>query len=469
MIKKINHAKAAKNITFIDIFACKPPFIKFQDKMSWRGKLRLDRLLFELISLVDYLFFKIKERTSQSKSFFTKKNTEYGINKYTIEDILISELTGGANVGMEMILYAITNNISELFAEIIISESAIKRKLLLRLSIYSTIYETKTNLYKSIYKKIDHEYIHYYGKSNSGDDVLGNKSIFIAPSIKTQIRYLLLQSQFFSIKLLKRLMGKGKYIWEIGYFDIRNLNKINYIKNPPNSFLADPFPVVLNEKLYIFCEKYDGIIKKGEIVVIICNEKNYDVHTIISESFHLSFPFIFKYNGAFYMCPESSQITEIRLYKCVEFPNIWNYHQTIIKSINAVDPIIFEHGNLWWLFASEADALQQDQYINLVIYYSESPFSADWVKHPASPVISSTMGGRNAGFYKLNKKMIRVGQVQGSKTYGQKVKYYEILELTKYLVDIKEVDGYDFGDQLHFSAMHTVNIESNILTFDFCK
>jgi hypothetical protein len=105
----------------------------------------------------------------------------------------------------------------------------------------------------------------------------------------------------------------------------------------------------------------------------------------------------------------------------------------------------------------------------MVIYYSESPFSADWIRHPMSPVISSSIGGRNAGFYRLNKEMIRVGQVQGSKTYGQKVKYYEIIELTKYLVDIKEVEGYDLSDKLHYSAMHTINIESNILTFDFCR
>jgi hypothetical protein len=469
MIKKINHTTAPKNITFIDIFASKLPIIKFHNMKNWRGQLRLNRQFFELISLADYLFFKIKERISKSKSMITQRNTNYRINKFIIEDILLSELKDGVNVGIEMILYAITNNISELFVDIIISESGIKRKLSLRLGVYSTIYETKINLYKSIYKKIDHKGTLKHDESNSRNDGLGNKSIFIAPSIKSQVRYLLLQTQFFSIKFLKRLIGKGKYIWEIGYFDIRNSNKINYIQNPPNSFLADPFPVVLNEKLYIFCEKYDGIKKKGEIAVIICTEKKYNVHTIISEPFHLSFPFVFKYDGVFYMCPESSQITEIRLYKCTEFPNIWNYHQTIIKNINVVDPIIFEHDNLWWLFASEADAVQDDQYINLVIYYGDSPLSADWVRHSMSPVISSTIGGRNAGFYKLNKKMIRVGQVQGSKTYGQKVKYYEILKLTKYLVDIKEVDGYDLSDKLRFSALHTINLESNILTFDFCK
>ena len=52
------------------------------------------------------------------------------------------------------------------------------------------------------------------------------------------------------------------------------------------------------------------------------------------------------------MCPETSDISEIRLYKSINFPFEWKYYKTIMKNINSADNIIFKKNNLWWLFTN---------------------------------------------------------------------------------------------------------------------
>ena len=44
------------------------------------------------------------------------------------------------------------------------------------------------------------------------------------------------------------------------------------------------------------------------------NNKSRFLGKILEEDFHLSFPFIFKFNDTFYMCPETREKKDIRLY-----------------------------------------------------------------------------------------------------------------------------------------------------------
>ena len=68
--------------------------------------------------------------------------------------------------------------------------------------------------------------------------------------------------------------------------------------------------------------------------------------------FHLSYPFIFTVDNELYMCPETGEIREIRLYKCTEFPLRWSFHKTLIKDVSAVDSNIFLFKDRWWLLTN---------------------------------------------------------------------------------------------------------------------
>ena len=54
---------------------------------------------------------------------------------------------------------------------------------------------------------------------------------------------------------------------------------------------------------------------------------------VLEENFHLSFPYIFEYKDKIFMCPETHQKKEIRIYICEDFPLKWKFHKTLIKKL----------------------------------------------------------------------------------------------------------------------------------------
>jgi hypothetical protein len=94
--------------------------------------------------------------------------------------------------------------------------------------------------------------------------------------------------------------------------------------------------------------------QKGHIVVFTIDEtgKLGKPQRIIESSYHLSYPFVFKWEGVYFLVPESSENHTIELYRCVDFPNRWELEKVIMDDITAVDPTLFEHNGKWWLFAN---------------------------------------------------------------------------------------------------------------------
>ena len=89
--------------------------------------------------------------------------------------------------------------------------------------------------------------------------------------------------------------------------------KLKNIPNPKNRFLADPFIVRKDGKNYCFVEDFDYKKNLGQISVYqIDREGHRELGSAISEDFHLSFPYIFEYKNQTFMCPETSDINEIR-------------------------------------------------------------------------------------------------------------------------------------------------------------
>ena len=96
------------------------------------------------------------------------------------------------------------------------------------------------------------------------------------------------------------------------------------IENPKGRFLADPFVLEHEGSDYIFVEDFFFNDNKGRISVIRIDKDKYEfLDVILEESFHLSFPFVFKEGESIYMIPESHENHDIRLYKCLDFPYNW--------------------------------------------------------------------------------------------------------------------------------------------------
>ncbi|NIR67375.1 MAG: hypothetical protein GWO10_27260, partial [candidate division Zixibacteria bacterium] len=61
---------------------------------------------------------------------------------------------------------------------------------------------------------------------------------------------------------------------------------------------------------------------------------------ILDETFHLSYPYVFKWQDEFYMIPETFETDSIRLYRASNFPNEWEFVETLVDGKDFVDPSI---------------------------------------------------------------------------------------------------------------------------------
>jgi hypothetical protein len=193
-------------------------------------------------------------------------------------------------------------------------------------------------------------------------------------------------------------------------------------------FVADPFLFHDdNGKWWLFFEVALATDTPGYIGVASSTDALHWTYekTVLKEAFHLSYPFIFKNGGKYYLMPETNQISEIRLYETSNFPYEWHYSTTLVSGKRFVDPVIFWFNGTWWLFASDTGNQ------NLYLYYSDS-LTSGWTQHPMSPVVVNTAMARPAGrpFVFNQDRIIRVGQ-KNDLFYGEQVRAFEIDVLSK--------------------------------------
>lgn len=250
-----------------------------------------------------------------------------------------------------------------------------------------------------------------------------NNRIFKDPNLSELFKYIFSIYSYIFLKIIRKLTF-SKEVWNIafykGKFDKKNLEKFNIIKNRKNRFIADPFVIKAKNKNYIFVEDYSFKNKKGFISCYeIDNDREKFLGKVVEEDFHLSFPFLFRYEEKLYMCPETHEKNEIRIYECLEFPIKWQYLKTLKKNICAVDTLLFQKNSLWWLLTN-TDNNNINSFSELSIFYSdEGPLTNNWKPHKKNPVIVDANIARNGGLILDNDLIYRVNQKVGFNTYGR--------------------------------------------------
>jgi len=186
-----------------------------------------------------------------------------------------------------------------------------------------------------------------------------------------------------------------------------------------------------NGKNYCFVEDFDYLKQRGSIAVYeLADGGALRVGTALEEGFHLSFPYLFEYQGELFMCPESSENKDIRIYQCIEFPLRWKLKKIAMEKISAADTMIFPKDGKWWMFTN-IDALGiGDHCSELFIFFASSPLESEWTPHGLNPVIVDASRARNAGFIMDGDIYYRCSQGQGFDFYGKQVLINKITELT---------------------------------------
>ena len=301
-----------------------------------------------------------------------------------------------------------------------------------------------------------------------------NGSCHCAPNFVQTLHYLCQKIGMSLGGLPQKIMGK-KDRWGVAYQFTESWNDVTLsrsikIPNPKNRFLADPFLIKRQGKHYCFVEDYDYSTRKAFISVYeISKDASKDLGIALIEDCHLSYPYIFEYDNELYMCPETYQKGEIRLYKCDDFPLKWTYHKTIMSAVSAADTTIFFRDDRWWLFTNIDLSSVGEHASQLHIFHSSNPLSDNWIPHKHNPVIFDSLKGRNGGFIQDHTGSYRVYQRQGFDNYGEAfgVAKIESLSANTYVEKpLFEVEPRFFPN---IKGTHTYNYCEGLLVFDYVE
>jgi len=229
-----------------------------------------------------------------------------------------------------------------------------------------------------------------------------------------------------------------------------------------DKYIADPFAINLNGKIYIFVEEFCFSENKGRISYIKYPKdfENGQLNVAHEEDWHLSYPFLFTHGNQAYAIPESFESGDIRLYK-VNSPSDWKLESILISDICAVDPTIYKYDGRWWLFFTKQSNHENEC---LHIWHSDS-LTGEWIPHNNNPVKCDVRSSRPAGnLFMVNDKLYRPSQ-DCSKRYGWKINISEIIELNEKTFEerpTREIDPARFKS----SGTHTLSSHDSIMLID---
>jgi hypothetical protein len=257
-------------------------------------------------------------------------------------------------------------------------------------------------------------------------------------------------------KIIKIYNNQKKWNIIIGF----NYKKMFVLNQPFYVGRADPFPLKIGSKIFLFFEEINLITRKGSIRFgELSNFKLIKIKTLLKDRSHYSFPFIFTHGGNIYLIPETSEKKTIELYEFKQSRGELVKIKNLINGIDAADTVLLKKDDLFWLFTSCVSALN-GKHENLEIYYTKDFLTKKFIKHIQNPIYENNKLSRSGGAIIQNE--YRISQ-DCTKMYGEKIIVSTIKRLNQNQFEefdfcsIKTVDGRE---------IHTYNEIENLIIAD---
>jgi hypothetical protein len=287
------------------------------------------------------------------------------------------------------------------------------------------------------------EILHADGACLEAAPVRGNKAINTLPCNAGVMR--------FACRMLWYIVTRGVRSWlEQDHWNIgiveqpiedfvnpgRERRPVKWLPAPGKGrFVADPFGLVRDGKLTIFCEYLDYRDGIGTIAAIQPLESPPGAFAppvpVTIGPFppvHLSYPAVFEHEGKILCIPETQGAREVALYGLERFPDKWSKIATLIDDAPIVDATLFRHGGLWWLAgASDPEGAQVGA--DLHLWYANE-VTGPWISHPDNPVKTDVCSARPAGTPFVSAGVLYRPAQDSSLTYGSRVVINRVITLT---------------------------------------
>lgn len=220
---------------------------------------------------------------------------------------------------------------------------------------------------------------------------------------------------------VKKVITGGE--WYVAYREA-GCDKFHLVEAPENQWCADPFVFETNGEHYIFVEQYIKSKEKGCIGYFrFENGVPVNKGILIENSYHMSYPDVFEYNGKFYMIPESSANSTIDLYVAENFPESWSKVKSLVQGQKYVDSTVYQQGENYYLISYTMVGSFEVHVFSLDMETQELKLLSRkrYEKNVARP------GGR---LFVENGKLMRPAQ-DSSRKYGEALIIYQVDDLNR--------------------------------------
>ena len=277
--------------------------------------------------------------------------------------------------------------------------------------------------------------------------------------------------EFYGIALRKK-KNRNDVFWTNSLFEFDEIR----FNISSRYWVADPFIVEDNDKVYVFYELYDYFKGKGVIAYSLVEQNRASTpNIIIEEKVHLSFPFIWKDGENYYIMPESSGDSNLVVYVASEFPVKWIKHSILLNDVKLCDSVRFDtlKRNETYIISSSMDTQKEYYWCDVTNkLYKDENGKPRFIKD----LSSGSIGIRNAGaILRLDDNLYRPGQVSDHNNYGHGL---SIWRLTPDLSDDECVYSFVSEEAIgHFNTesitadkivgIHTYNSSEKFEVVDF--
>ncbi len=231
-------------------------------------------------------------------------------------------------------------------------------------------------------------------------------------------------------------------------------------------YWGDPFILQRGPNYHVFVEEKIYATGRGRIACLTLDPEGrlLSNQVALERDYHLSYPFVFEQDGETFMLPETAERRTVELYRCVHFPDRWQFVKCLLTGVYAVDATLLVHAGRQWLFANVREP-GGSSLNSLHLFSAERLFAEVWTPHPRNPVVQDIRSARPAGRIFIQEgELIRPAQ-DSSRRYGYGLRFNRITKLTE--LDYEEMPEARFeppGGRL--LATHTFNQAGEMTVID---
>jgi len=187
--------------------------------------------------------------------------------------------------------------------------------------------------------------------------------------------------------------------YQPGNISVAMARTVRWLPARRDRFLADPFAVAqhngVDVKMTLLAEEYEWKRERGRIVSMASQDgKSFDPpRPAIELPCHMSYPFLFRHEDAYYCIPETNEAREVSLFRAGSSLRDWTKVATLMQGFPAVDSTVFRYHDRWWLFCTSQDSGAN----NTLFAWHANELIGPWLPHSANPIKTDICSSRPAG------------------------------------------------------------------------